>query len=229
MPPTPPGSNSSPNWCRRCPQIQDTSTGNPAFLTEVSQNSGHLHRILRLNPQARAVAQVPPSSGAGPFCWLRRSPFFRSRCLLLVAQVPLLPEQVPSAGGAGPPSSRASPPLPEQVRPSSGAGPPAKRSKSVFLFESCATGKHWKQFRGAGLHHFFGPAPGCPGTCANLWGDLHHSAASHAVTGPWHRCGSRRVGVDGGMCPVSRADGTVTPLWVPSRRGGRRNVPCFLR
>ena len=187
MPPTPPGSNSSPNWCRRCPQIQDTSTGNPAFLTEVSQNSGHLHRILRLNPQARAVAQVPPSSGAGPFCWLRRSPFFRSRCLLLVAQVPLLPEQVPSAGGAGPPSSRASPLLPAQVPSPGGAGPfcwwrrspgqaeqvcfslrvllrqsiahAFQRRRSPTFFRTCARqpGDLRQECRG--------PAPGMPGTC----------------------------------------------------------------
>lgn len=155
MTPTPPGSNSSPNWCRRCPQIQDTSTGNPAFLTEVSQNSGHLHRILRLNPQSWAVAQVTPSSGAGPpssragaFCWWRRSPFFRRRSAL----------------------------LPEQVHPSSSAGPPAKRSKSVFLLESCSANLSPTLSNGAGPQLFFGPAPDNLGTCARNAGDLRHLA-----------------------------------------------------
>jgi hypothetical protein len=152
MTPTPPGSNSSPNWCRRCPQIQDTTTGNPAFLTEVSQNPGHLLQILRLNPQARAMAQVPRP---------------------LPAQVPLLPEQVPSAGGAGPPSSGAGAFCWWRRSPSSGAGPPFFRrrppsSGAGLLFSWSPAPQIWRpRFPTAQVPSFFsdlrqttwGPAP----------------------------------------------------------------------
>ena len=73
-----------------------------------------------------------------------------------------------------------------------------------------------------------GLAPGCPRTYPGQLGGPRHTTAFPAVTGLWHRCGSRRGGEDGEMSLVPCHDGTLAPLWVLSRRGRRRNEPSSL-
>ena len=69
-----------------------------------------------------------------------------------------------------------------------GAGTHYLWRRSVFWQGTCATGMHWKPFRGAGPHFFFGPAPEMPRTCAKRPGDLRHKAAVSPLPSARRQC-----------------------------------------
>ena len=56
-----------------------------------------------------------------------------------------------------------------------GAGPEVSWRRSVFIDGTCAANVASVLSNGAGPHHFFGPAPGCLGTCAGQLGDLRRT------------------------------------------------------
>ncbi len=145
--------------------------------------------------------------------------------------------QIPQPGGAGPTAKRRrSSSQAEQVLQPGGAGPFSRGTPAPPIQHPRFPAAQVLQEKTDLRQNAPGLASGCPRTCARMPQDLRrpiggprHTTAFPAVTGLWHRCGSRRGGEDGEMSLVPCHDGTLAPLWVPSRRGRRRNAPRSTR
>ncbi len=110
----------------------------------------------------------------------RRSSWGWRRSSHCMAQVLPLHGQVQRFAGVGHPIALVRPLSPGAGLHGDGAGPEVSWRRSVFIDGTCAANVASVLSNGAGLHHFFGPAPGCLGTCAGQLGDLRRTVRGSA-------------------------------------------------